>query len=211
MLEFFLNNIDILFITIICCLYLINIFFVHDLLYRFLIFLGSMFVGMINYAFILNQQKNFLMFLFLNCFFMLLTFGILLYAKLYPKILTDGIDKIKNIRSIFINMILFFMCFICFSFIFLRILFINKINTPTALVIENKTLVKLDDEGKRIDVKNEILNQKNGNIDYYFIKTSKDLDDSNFLIKYNSILIIYIIYVLVMCFLSKILVQKNEG
>lgn len=211
MLEFFLNNIDILFTAIICCLYLINIFLVHDLLYRFLIFLGSMFVGMINYAFILNQQKNFLMFLFLNCFFMLLIFGILLYTKLYPKILKYGIEKIKNNRKILINMILFFLVFVGFSFVFTKILLIEQTPSEIALVVENKTLVKLDNNGNNIDVKNEILNQKNGIIDYYYMKTSKYMDNSNFLIKYNSILILYIIYVLIMCFLSKIFAEKNEG
>lgn len=210
MLEFFLNNIDILFTLVICCLYLINIFLVHDLLYRFLIFLGSMFVGMVNYAFILNQQKNFLMFLFLNCFFILLVFGILLYTKLYPQILRYGIEKVKNNSKILINMLLFFLVFVGFSFIFTKISLIKKMPDKVALVVENKMFVKLDDEGKNVDVKNEILNQKNGVIDYYYIKTSKHLDGSNFLIKYNSILMLYIIYVLIMCFLSKIFAENER-
>lgn len=210
MLEFFLNNIDILFTLVICCLYLINIFLVHDLLYRFLIFLGSMFVGMVNYAFILNQQKNFLMFLFLNCFFILLVFGILLYTKLYPQILRYGIEKVKNNSKILINMILFFLVFVGFSFVFTKISLIKKMPDEVALVVENKMFVKLDDEGKNVDVKNEILNQKNGAIDYYYIKTSKHLDGSNFLIKYNSILMLYIIYVLIMCFLSKIFAENER-
>ena len=210
MLEFFLNNIDILFTLVICCLYLINIFLVHDLLYRFLIFLGSMFVGMVNYAFILNQQKNFLMFLFLNCFFILLVFGILLYTKLYPQILRYGIEKVKNNSKILINMLLFFLVFVGFSFIFTKISLIKKMPYKVALVVENKMFVKLDDEGKNVDVKNEILNQKNGVIDYYYIKTSKHLDGSNFLIKYNSILMLYIIYVLIMCFLSKIFAENER-
>ena len=210
MLEFFLNNIDILFTLGICCLYLINIFLVHDLLYRFLIFLGSMFVGMVNYAFILNQQKNFLMFLFLNCFFILLVFGILLYTKLYPQILRYGIEKVKNNSKILMNMLLFFLVFVGFSFIFTKISLIKKMPDEVALVVENKMFVKLDDEGKNVDVKNEILNQKNGVIDYYYIKTSKHLDGSNFLIKYNSILMLYIIYVLIMCFLSKIFAENER-
>ena len=210
MLEFFLNNIDILFTLVICCLYLINIFLVHDLLYRFLIFLGSMFVGMVNYAFILNQQKNFLMFLFLNCFFILLVFGILLYTKLYPQILRYGIEKVKNNSKILMNMLLFFLVFVGFSFIFTKISLIKKMPDEVALVVENKMFVKLDDEGKNVDVKNEILNQKNGVIDYYYIKTSKHLDGSNFLIKYNSILMLYIIYVLIMCFLSKIFAENER-
>ena len=107
-------------------------------------------------------------------------------------------------------MLLFFLVFVGFSFIFTKISLIKKMPDKVALVVENKMFVKLDDEGKNVDVKNEILNQKNGVIDYYYIKTSKHLDGSNFLIKYNSILMLYIIYVLIMCFLSKIFAENER-
>ena len=89
-------------------------------------------------------------------------------------------------------MVLFFVCFVCFSFIFLKILFADRITTSTALVIENKTLVKLDDEGKRIDVKNEILNQKTAITNKYYTlvgwSTNPDTnsDDASFEITTNT-------------------------
>lgn len=210
MFDFFLNHIDILFTAIICCLYLINIFFTDDLLYRFLIFLGSMFIGIINYAFILYQEDNFLMFLFLNCFFIVIVFSILLYTKLHPQLLEYKIQDKKNRVTAIVTMIIFLVFFGGFGYIFTKIYYSNNQMKSVNLLVNSRKFIKLDKENNNIDVVEEIIDAKTANTNYHYIKTSKKFGKSSFLMRYNSIVMLYIIYVLMMYFLTKTLRDKNE-
>lgn len=206
--DFFLSNIDVVFTVILSLLYLINIFFTKDLLIRFLIFFGSMFICVINYAFIFYRQENFLMFLLLNCIFIVIVLGLLLYSKIHSSILQLNITVFSHLKSNIILILLFLIIFTGFSYVFIYNIFYQANNTNKAEIIINKK--EFIRKNNNIDIKNQIQNLKTGNIDYYYLKQIKKFETSNFILKYNSIIILYIIYVIIMYYFSKFYVKEKK-
>ena len=194
------SNIDIFFTIILIFLYLINVFFIKDLFFRFLIFFISEFVGIMNLLFIFYKQENFLILLLLNIVFMLLIVYVLFYSKNNKEIIDIPIGENKN-STIITSMVFFIIVFTILSISFVKIHSTSIMTSnDTRLMINNRSYIK---NKNGVDIKNEIINMKNGKIDYQYVKQPSIFGKAEFLKKYNYLIICYATFVVFMFFTSK--------
>lgn len=209
MFDIVFNHVDVIFTAILCMLYFGNIFYVKDLLYRFLIFFSSVFLTIMVYSFIIYKQDNFVIFLLLNIVFIIEIFFLLLFSKKNERILEINLESI-NSKYITVISLLFCLIFFIFVYVFFGINKEDVIANKGKEILVNKTVYL--DKNKDLQV-NEIINANSDRIDYIYIRNVKELNGDKFLIKYNFLIISYIVLFIGMYFFNKLFKEdaNSEG